>query len=503
MARRIWCVLLALVVLLLSGGCDEVPDLDNLTTNPTGDSNPDQPDAPEEALVFALPYSHDDTLNPFTTATEVNRQLSHLLYDSLTVISDGYVPTLSLAATVTQSDATHLTVTLREGAVFSDGTAVTIDDVVKSFQQAKASPHYDRLLTNVTSAKADSKKRQVTFTLASADIHAQACLTFPVVKASTLTDAAAQAPVGGGLYMTAADDNGGLQLVKNPHHPTTVQFSSIALRHLPNTAARYYALASGRIAYCFDDLSEGEEPRITGASRPVAMNAMVLLGINSRHKQLTLPVVRQALSLLLDRSAVAATYGERGVPSASPLPAAWRPMTECTAPTHEQDPERALALLADAGYPLTGKNLPELRLIYNSDRTDRGPVAELIRTQAATCGVKIVLKPMTEAEYRQCLQDGDYELYLGEFRFGANMSLRPLLTESKTAYGVAANSAAKQAYAAYLGGQGSLQAFLDAFGTDVPFIPLCYRGGVAAYDRRLTAITPTGYDPYHGIAGWK
>jgi DNA repair protein RecN (Recombination protein N) len=46
-------------------------------------------------------------------------------------------------------------------------------------------------------------------------------------------------------------------------------------------------------------------------------------------------------------------------------------------------------------------------------------------------------------------------------------------------------------------------AFLDAFGTDAPFIPLCYRGGVAAYDRRLTAITPTGYDPYHGIAGWK
>ena len=61
----------------------------------------------------------------------------------------------------------------------------------------------------------------------------------------------------------------------------------------------------------------------------------------------------------------------------------------------------------------------------------------------------------------------------------------------------------RSTYARYLDGQDGLQAFLDAFGTDAPFIPLCYRGGVAAYDRRLTAITPTGYDPYHGIAGWK
>ena len=83
------------------------------------------------------------------------------------------------------------------------------------------------------------------------------------------------------------------------------------------------------------------------------------------------------------------------------------------------------------------------------------------------------------------------------------MSLRSLLVHKKSAYGVAADSTAKTAYAAYRSGADSLQAFLDAFGTDMPFIPLCYRGGVAAYDRRLTAITPTGYDPYHGIAGWK
>jgi peptide/nickel transport system substrate-binding protein len=292
-------------------------------------------------------------------------------------------------------------------------------------------------------------------------------------------------------------------LVKNPHPPTAVTFSEIALQHLPNTAARYYALASGKLAYYFDDLGEGEIPRITGASQPVAMNAMVFLGINGAHKQLAQPTVRQALHLLLDRSATASVYGDYAMPATSLFPAAWAPMAECSGFAWRQDVDAAKALLEQADYPLKGKNVPELRLIYNSDRTDRAAVAEHIRRQADAVGVKITLLPLAETEYRTALADGEYELYLAEYRFTADMSLRPLLLGGKTSYGVAANSAAKAAYTRYLGGEGTLQSFLDAFGTDVPFIPLCYRGGVAAYDRRLTAVTPTGYDPYHGIAEWK
>lgn len=498
MAQRIWLILLALCVCLLSG-CDEVPDLTDDFIVGDGDT---ATDIPEEALVFSLPYSHDDTLNPYAAVTEVNLQLASLLYDSLTVITDGYVATPSLAADILRDDPTHLTVTLREGAVFSDGSAVTVNDVVKSFQAAQTSPNYQSLLSNVTSAKANSKKRQITFTLATPDIHAEACLTFPVVKAATLTDKAATAPVGGGLYVAATVD-GGLQLLKNPHHPTEVRFATIALQHLPNTAARYYALASGKLAYYFDDLSEGETPRITGASTPVSLNTMVLLGINSTHEQLALPEVRQALSLLLDRSDIAAVYAERGVASASPLPTEWTPMAQASAPSATQDTEAAVALLEAAKYPLKGKKVPELRLIYNSDRTDRASVAEQIRRQADACGITVVLTPLDETAYRTALAEGEYELYLGEYRFGADMSLRSLLLGGDTSYGVAADSAAVAAYTAYLSGESTLQSFLDTFGTDVPFIPLCYRGGVAAYDRRLTAVTPTGYDPYHGIAEWK
>ena len=83
MARRIWCLLLVLCV-LLAGGCDEVPEPSDLTDGITDGDGDAVTDPPQEELVFALPYSHDDTLNPYAAATEVNLQLSHLLYDSLT-----------------------------------------------------------------------------------------------------------------------------------------------------------------------------------------------------------------------------------------------------------------------------------------------------------------------------------------------------------------------------------------------------------------------------------
>ena len=152
---------------------------------------------------------------------------------------------------------------------------------------------------------------------------------------------------------------------------------------------------------------------------------------------------------------------------------------------------------------MSDKKQPELRLIYYSGRRDRSVVAEHIRTQAEACGIRIALTPLDEEEYRQALAEGEYELYLGEFRPTADMSLRGLLLGGDTSYGVAEDSTAKAAYLSYLGGETTLQEFLDAFAADLPYIPLCGWGGIAAYDRRLTVVTPTGYNPYHGIAGWQ
>ena len=495
--KRWLCVVLAACCLLC--GCNALPDV----SAPVSDTPPagDAP-AAEPLTRMVLAYSHDDTLNPFAAATAVNAQLTGLLYDSLTVIDTAFTPQLSLASAVTLTDPTHLTVTLRSDAVFSDGSAVTAADVVTSFNEAKRSARYKTLLANVTAAKADKKQPIVTFTLASADPNAAACLTFPVVKGSTLTTEKGAAPLGGGTYVlqTTAD---GAQLTANPRRATPPHYATVELRHLPGHSGRHYALASGDITYYYNDLADGDLPGIVGANRAVPMNAMVYIGVNSTRASLSVPAVRQALSKLTDRAAVCQTaYASWAVPSAQPFHPRWSAMADTAADT-ARDVDGAIALLDGAGYtPKNGKRLT-LELIYSTDRTDRARVADLVRSQMEGGGVAITPVPLSEAEYRKRLAAGQYDLYIGEIRLTADMSLRPLLAGGDASYGVSRGGTAAVAYGQYLSGAATLSDFLTAFGTDMPYIPLCWRHGLAAYDRRLTAVTPTGYDPYSGFAAWQ
>jgi len=498
MVRR-FCLLLMALCALLCGGCGDLPDVSDPVSEPP---LPPVSDVPSGIQVFSLAYSHDDTLNPFSATTEVNLNLTRLLYDSLTVLGEGFVPQPSLAAQVTVPDPTHLVATLREGAVFSDGSAVTATDVAKSFQAAKASENYQALLANVAAAKGNDKQRQITFTLTSADPNGLACLTFPVVKAATLTAEPAKAPLGGGAYVYESTDTGA-RLVDNPHHPASPRYT-VSLRHLPNSAAMYYALSSGDVTYYFDDLSEGELPRVTGANRSVAMNDLVYLGVNGYSGKMADATVRRAVSGLLDRSAIVkSAYSDWALASAMPFHPGWQAVASYDAPSTARDLDGAMTLLDAAGCKAVGGVRLSLELIYCTDRADRSKVAELVRSQLEGGGIAVTPVPLKKEEYLRRLNSGKYDLYLGEIHLTADMSLRPFLQGGGTAYGIQRYGAAGTAYGQYLSGEASLEAFLAAFAEDMPYIPLCWRNGLAAFDRRLTAVTPTGYDPYYGLAEWK
>lgn len=495
--KKRFCLLLALLLALSLGGCDDLPDMTDTPTEETAEQTVEES---TQQRPFALAYSHDDTLNPFAAATEVNCQLTGLLYEGLMAVDESFVPQKRLAASAEQTDPTHLTVTLRKGAVFSDGSGVTPDDVVASFNEAKRSDRYRVLLTNVVSARVDGTS--VTFTLKAADPNATACLTFPIVKEDTLTDDPADGPVGSGVYKIKVAD-GEARLIRNGKHKDTPPYKSILLQHLPNTASRRHGLAGGDITYYFDDLSEGDAPQTSGASRTVEMNALVFMGVNGHSGKLKDAAVRRALSALLDRTVITRTaYAGRGVASASPFHPHWKTVAKFVTDS-PRDVGGAVSLLDEAQVTSDGGARLELELIYSTKRSDRAVVAEQIRTQLDEGGIAVTLTPLSEKEYRDRLRRGKYDLYVGEIRLTADHSLRPLLRGGSASYGISASGAAATAYRQYLSGNKTAEEFMTAFATDMPYIPLCWRSGLAAYDRRLTALTPTGYDPYAGFAGWK
>ena len=491
--KRVCLLVLCLALTLM--GCEAEPAV----SDPVSHGDIPQTDVIERVTTFTLAYNHDDTLNPYAAASEANFLLAPLLYDSPVLMGEGLVPQLSLAAAVDTSDPAKLVMTLRS-RTFSDGTAVTAADVVTSFWQAKASINYRALLTNVTSATVVGE--QVVFTLASPDVNGLACLCFPVVKKDTLTTEAATAPVGSGAYVYQFSDNGARLVAAKG---VTAAYPTVQLRHLPNSTSMYYALAGGDITYYYTDMDDGELPQRSGASTAVDTNGLLFLGINSGRGKLADATVRRALSLLLDRQAITATtYGGLAVPSQLPFHPKWQTVAALQLPSAVRDLDGGVSLLDQAGCPANGGKRLELELIYCIDRVDRGGVAELVRTQLEGGGVALTLMGLTEEEYRTRLKKGEYDLYLGEIRLTADMSLRPLLTAGgDAAYGVNMGGGAVAAYRSYLAGEVTAQEFLQTFGAELPFIPLCWRCGFAAYDRRLTVVTPNGTDPYFGLTAWQ
>ncbi len=485
-------MVLAVACVLTCVGC--APNAD--VSDPTS-SAPEALLPQESPKVFALPYSKEDTLNPYAATTEVNANLAGLLYDSLTVIDGAFMPRLSLAASVTPTDATHLTVTLRKGALFSDGTAVTAADVKASFDTARKSEQYQELLRNVTAATVDRASGAIVFTLAKGDPNAAACLSFPVLKAGNNTSAMGEAPLGGGLYVYTVDESG-TYLAANPHDGKTPRYSTVQLRHLPNIESMYYGLSSGNITYYYNDLNSGEAPRVSGASGRVDMNALIYLGVNPARTALGDPSVRQALSLLVDRTTLASSACAGWAYAATlPFHPNWGGVKDIEPLFGKQDLAAAVEKLEAAEQ----KDLA-LELIYSLDSGNRATLVDAVRTQLESAGIRVTVTPLAFEEYLARLKDGQYDLHIGEIRLTANMDLDPLFGGAAR-YGIAADSAAAEAYARYRADEGTLQEFLTLFGEELPYIPLLWRCGFAGYDRRLTTVTPHGYDPYYGIADWQ
>jgi peptide/nickel transport system substrate-binding protein len=227
------------------------------------------------------------------------------------------------------------------------------------------------------------------------------------------------------------------------------------------------------------------------------MNALVYLGINGGRAALSDPTVRRALGLLTDRTTLSTTaYSGWALPATLPVHPHWGMVKGVDGLFGGQDLAAAQELLETTGH----KKL-KLEMIYSTDSQNRGTLVDMVRTQLESAGIQVTAVPLSYADYLARLQNGQYDLYIGEIRLTANMDLSPLFGGS-AGYGIATDGATAQAYAKYRAGEITLQEFFAAFGEDMPYVPLVWRCGFAGHDRRMQTVTPNGYYPYFDFADW-
>lgn len=461
---------------------------------------------------LSLAFSQGDSKNPFFVSSFLNRQIMPLLFDGLVKLNETFQPDLFLAQTAVINDAS-VNVTLKSSA-FSEGSAITASDVVYSFNLAKKSTTYGPQLKNFSSATVNGD--QIIFKLSSKDPYAISCLDFPIVKNST-ADKKDDLPIGSGRYIFEGSGNAASLKVNPKHtHSATPKLEKIKLVNLVDTTAYANSLQIGNTHFMLDDLTQGKFQRTSAQTVPVYLNNLVFLGINSNTAVLKEASMLQAIAAAIQREEIVTTaYQGHAVASSYPVNPAWYMLKESSLKQKGFEKNKSTAILdaqenedkfkVNSSNIRTYQNKPiTLKLIVNEGNAFRNEAASIIAAQLKAVGIQIDVSVLSFSAYQAALKQGAFDLYLGEIKLTNNMDLSAFFTSGGTAsFGISQSSEASKAYKEMKDGQKSFTDFIQIFDASPAFIPLCFRNGIAAYDKIIkTQVVSLESDPFYNISDW-
>lgn len=494
--RKILSLVIAVCLLITVTGCNKNDDSNNsligeISANKSDLSN------------FDLLYCTKDSFDPYLCKTKQNFELSHLLFDPLVKTDNQFNPVNALAETITLEDKT-CTVTLKT-AFFTDGSAVTADDVVFSFNKAKdSSAIYSYSLKNVSSI-AKQSENTVVFTLTKADPYFKNLLDFPILKLGSdelkNSDNKALPPIGAGRYKFNEDYTA---LVINENYYGTVgALKNIGLIDSPDDEADYHNIEIGAVDYYYSDLHDGSFPKMNGAKAEVNLNNLVFLGINFSARYLSNLSVRQAISTALDRTKIAdEAFFTNATAAKGPFPSVF-----AAAKDYQSIPETADYTIAasnlknadiidknESGKYIKNKQLISFSILVNNDNSVRVAAAEMIAKQLNDFGFSVSVEKVAREVYDARITAKNFDLYLGEVRISNNMDLSdfvslietkgyiPSTTETENAEKLVP---IKTAVNGFYTGEYSLGDMINVFSSELPVIPVCHRKGLCMYNDNI------------------
>lgn len=422
--RRGWrpaAVVVALSLSLAAAACgsDDGDDADDVATtqsdassssdatSPQGtDAGPaatDEPAADEGAIVrigtanlvdeSTGVINFDPTL---ATHPSISVNYAGLVYDRLMYLQpDGsYEP--GLAESFEVIDDRTVEVVLKSGLTFTDGTPVDAEAAKFSIERNKAAEsqsQFSSILQEVTVEVVD----ETTFRLI-AERPAAGFLVEMLAKTETLVVSPAAveagvdlsvAPVGAGPFMVTEFVPGTrIDLMKNPDYwgADEIEIAGIQLVNVPNGPPAVSALQAGEVDVQTIGQQQlasiGDGFTVTSYKSDSPMNWMPLC---KNEEPLSILEVRQALSHAIDREAInQAVYGGAGEPAWALFPSDHPYFPDDLENSYEYDPEKARALLAEAGYA-DGFDIQVAPSAVSM------PVAEIVQQQWAEIGVRMEL----------------------------------------------------------------------------------------------------------------
>lgn len=451
---------------------------------------------------FSLPYDPSSTLDPILCDDGMQQVVGSLLYQGLFQLDTQLEPQPVLCADYTVSeDATVYTFTLKSSVLFSDGSALTAQDVAATLQRARTSPRYQARLADIVSVTAGDGA--VTLTLSHANTGLPALLDIPVVKAGTEQSLL---PIGTGPYCVEQREDGTV-LTANPYcADQALPVPEISLSPAVDRDAMLYQFSSHDVQLITGDQT-GTEPIVaTGNVSYQDADTTILqyIGFNVLRTPLDNAQLRAALGLGIRRSALVSAYlsghakaAQFPVSPASPL------YPEHLEQVYSYD-AFASAMTA-AGYGEDGAQRT-VTLLVNSENAFKLSAAQDIATSLSEFSLNVEVRSLPWEEYIAALAAGDFDLYYGEVRLTADWDLTALLgTGGALNYGGWADPQTDLLLSQYAAAQdraSAMEALCSYLRDQSPILPVCFKSTSVLYQTGVVeGLTPTMANPFYDLSG--
>lgn len=518
--KKILSLLISVILILSLSGCKS--SVDNGSVSVGSSETTESTEKTREYIT--LLYSAGDTFNPYTAKTNINKQLSTLLYDSLIKLDNSFKAVYSIAKSV-KTTGKKCVVKLNS-VVFSDGTNLTADDVVYSCNLAlKSKNSYAKNFYVLKSVSAADSKT-VEFTLKKNDPYFINLLDFPIIKKGSDkikdSDSVIQPPIGSGRYKVNKLKN--KLVINSKHSGKKPKIKTIKLINSPDTESVEHYTQIGAADIYYSDISDGTILRLSGQKYDVNLNNMVYIGINQNYGALKENSLRQAISSAIDRSKICQdSYYNNALAATGFFSPVWEPtkavqniqITANKQITIENLEKIGYNKLNSAGIRENSNGTPlSFTLLVNCENRIRVAAAMNIASQLLESGIKITVVEKKFKEYRKALKKGDFQLFLGEVKLTDNMDISCLVTEDgSAAYGLPKKETDKdgkdkkedksqetedkntpsaktagEVVEGFYKGNNTIADIASVLQNDMPFVPVLFRTGVLFCNENIENI---------------
>ena len=407
---RILAMMLAMLMVLSLAACGS----GNKDKTDGGSGTPSGSGSYKDTLTWCQ-GSDVTSLDPHQGKETPAVQVTCQIFDTLVVVNPetGELEP-QIAESWEQTDDVTYVFKIREGVKFHDGSEVTAADVKFSLERAINSAAVSYIVDFIESV---SDNGDGTVTIKTKYPYGPALRNLAIPFAAIVPKALVEAdeanfilnPVGSGPYQFVEWKQGDHITMKafDDYYAGKAATENLIMRVVPENAQRSIALETGEVDLAYG-LSVNDIPKVEDnpdlVANVISSLSCTYISFNLNKAPFDNPLVREALSIAIDRQAIVDTINS-GVGEPADAIIAPGVFGYYSTGVPEYNPERAKELLAEAGYP-NGFSTT----LWVNENQGRIEICQAIMAMLMDIGVECKLESMEFGSYISRTSAGEHEL---------------------------------------------------------------------------------------------